>query len=252
MDMSTKNNALILKFSLILDLTEEEKSILLSLQNECDSIPPQTDIVVEGEDLSTTYIVQSGWTYTYKLLPDGKQQILNFNLCGDIIGPYAMVLKQADHSVRTLTETKLFKVDPEKLLDLLSESPRLAVAIFWSAARDGAILGEQVTRIGRRPAYERMAHLLLELLRRLESVGLVVDDKFDFPLTQELLADTLGLTSVHVNRTIRALKKDGLINYKSDLMKIINQDGLRKVADFDANYLEQTDLPDEIASHLDP
>ena len=252
MDISIKNNALILKFSLLLNLSEEEKKILLSLQSECNSVPPQTDIVIEGEDLPATYIVQSGWTYTYKLLPDGKQQILNFNLCGDIIGPYAMVFKQADHSVRTVTETELFKVDPEELLELFSQSPRLAAAIFWSSARDGAILGEQVTRIGRRPAYERMAHLLLELLRRLESVGLVVDDKYDFPLTQELLADTLGLTPVHVNRTIRALKKDGLINYESGLMKIINPKGLRKVADFDPSYLEQTDLPDEIASHLDP
>lgn len=242
----TNNNSLIKKFSQVLELTSLEKDTLLSLQDDCQEIPAKTDIVLEGKEFTYTYIVQDGWAYNYKLLANGRQQNLNFSLCGDFIGLYAAVFKRSENSVRALTDLTVCKIEPDRVIELFSSAPRLAATICWVAARDGAILGEHITRIGRRTAYERTGHILLELLRRLEVVDKIDSDSFDFPVTQEILADTLGLTAVHMNRTIRALKNDGMISMNDKRLFIHKREELRKAVGFDPSYLQQTKLPESI------
>lgn len=249
-DQSMKKNPLVKKFSRLLDLTDDEHSILIGLQDECEDIPSDTDLVHVHENYPCTFLIQDGWAYSYILLADGRQQILNFLLRGDFFGLYATVFRRAEHSVRTLTALTVCKIDPERIIELFSKTPRLAAAICWSVAREGAMLGEQVTRIGRRTAYERTGHILLELLNRLEAVDLTESESYEFPVTQHLLADTLGLTPVHINRTLRALKKDGMISYDGKRIVIEEQSQLRKLTEFDPAYLEQTDLPEKIESKI--
>lgn len=243
---------LIRKVSRLIELEDSEISHLATLMADRVICPAQTEIVTAGEDFRYTSIVQEGWAAHFKLLPDGRQQILNFSLPGDIIGLYAAVWDKAEHSVKTITDCVVSRIDPGVILSLFSEYPRLAAVMCWSSETQGAILREQVVRIGRRTAYERTAHLFIELLRRLEAVGLAEDNRIAFPLTQELLADALGLTAVHINRTIRKLRNNGLIEYSKGNLAILQRNRLRQVADFDPAYLEPNALPPESGSHVNP
>ena len=247
MEKSIDTNPLIKKFSSLLELNDQEKKLLFSLQDSVETLPAKTDIVKEGEQFPATYIIQDGWAYHYKLLDDGRQQVLNYSIRGDFIGLHSTLVNQAEHSISSLTDLTVSKTHPEQVMRLFSETPRLAAAICWLSVRESSLLAEQVTRIGRRSAYERTAHLILELLRRLEAVGLSAEGSYEFPISQELIADTLGLTPVHTNRTFRSLKKDGLIDYTSNTMIVVNRPELRKVAGFDPAYLQQPTLPEDLS-----
>ncbi|MDX1519241.1 MAG: Crp/Fnr family transcriptional regulator [Gammaproteobacteria bacterium] len=248
MTAAKTDNPLVRKFSLLLQLSDQEEEILRHLQENCEEIPEKTDLLRSGEDYPCTFIIKEGWAYSYKLLEDGQQQVLSYWLQGDFIGLFATVFRKAEYSVRTLTDVSVCRIRPEQIMKVFSDSPLLAAAICWTVARDGAILREHVTRIGRRNAYERTGHLLLELLGRLEAVGLVDKNAFEFPITQELLADTLGLTPVHVNRTLKALKKDGMIDYDVNTIVIINRIGLIEKTGFDPSYIKMTQLPEALES----
>lgn len=237
------NNPLISKYSALTKLTPKEKNTLLQLQSKREIILAGTEIIRAGQNHKSMYIIEEGWAAHYKLLADGRQQILNISLPGDFICLDATVLKTAEHSINAITDLVVSRLSPEKILDIFSHSPRLAAILCWSSVHDGAILAEQIVRVGRRNAYESIAHLLLEFLRRLDIIGMTNNNTFHFPLTQELLADTLGLTTVHVNRTIRRLRKDNLIEYSDNKMTILNLKKLRQVAGFDPIYLEQDALP---------
>lgn len=240
--MNDPSNPLLKKFSLLLELTDEERAVLMALQDRCEIIPADTELVHINEEYSNTFLIQNGWAYGYVLLADGRQQILSFLLRGDFIGLYTAVFKRAEYSVRTLTELTVYTIVPERIIELFSNTPRLAAAVCWSVARESVILAEHMTGIGRRTAYERTGHLLLELLQRLEAVDLTESTSYEFPVTQHLLADTLGLTPVHINRTLRALKKDGMISYDGKRIIIENPSRLRELTGFDPTYLAQTDM----------
>ncbi|MBU2327002.1 MAG: helix-turn-helix domain-containing protein [Alphaproteobacteria bacterium] len=127
-----------------------------------------------------------------------------------------------------------------ELLDAFFETPRLATAILWAASRDEAMVVEHLVRLGRRDADKRLAHFLLELWSRLTLVGMADRSGYACPLTQFHLADALGLTSVHINRTLRKLREAGLASMRAGRVEIMNLDGLIKLADFDPAYLDQT------------
>ena len=245
-----EGNPLIRKFSYILDLSGQDKKTLLELQQDCVEFAPRKHIVTVGEDFAYTYIVLDGWAYTYKSLRDGRQQVLNYSLCGDFIGLYATVLRSPQFSIKALTSVSACRIKPDNIIELFRTSPHLAAAICCVAARDEVLLAEQITRIGRRTAFERTGHILLELHRRLEAVGKVAENSFEFPVTQELLSDTLGLTAVHMNRTIRALKEEGMISFNGKQLTIEKPDELAIMVGFDPSYLEKTNLPEEITSHI--
>lgn len=241
--VTTMNNPLIKKYSVLTDLTPKEKNTLLQLQRKRELFPAGSEIISAGQKHKSMYILEEGWAAHYKLLADGRQQILNISLPGDFICLDATVIRTAEHSINAITDLVVSRLSPDQILDMFSYSPRLAAILCWSSVHDRAILAEQIVRVGRRNAYESIAHLLLEFLRRLDIIGMTDNNTFYFPLTQELLADTLGLTTVHVNRTIRRLKKDNLIEYSDGKMRIMNLKKLRQVAGFDPIYLDQHALP---------
>ena len=142
---------------------------------------------------------------------NGSRQIIDFILPGQIIGLQAYLFKNSLYSVAAITETLLSVIPFEMIDELFERSPRLAKALFWSAGCEAAVLAEHLIDAARRSAYERVSHLLLELLVRLKGASLTNDMSFEMPLTQELIGDALSLTTVHVNRTIRSLREDKLI-----------------------------------------
>ncbi|HET8728036.1 MAG TPA: Crp/Fnr family transcriptional regulator [Alphaproteobacteria bacterium] len=196
-------------------------------------VPAQTLLVAEADPAPGAFLIHAGWTVRYRLLADGRRQILEVLLPGDIAVVHLPPHGPADHSILTVTAAAVAPVAPERLMALMREETPLGAALWSSAAWDRALLRERVVSIGRRSAYERTAHLLLELWHRLDMVGFADGNTFGFPLTQLILADALGLSIVHVNRTLRRLQEDGLVRQSARSMTILDAAKLAAVAEFD-------------------
>lgn len=197
----------------------------------------------EGSKIDKAYVIADGWAIRYKLLPDGRRQILNFQIPGDMIGYYTLLFKSSLYSVEPLTPIKVQSFTPERMFHAFRHSPQLAVALSWLAGQAERQLDEQLVRIGRRTAKERMAHLFTELNHRLLRVGTPAAEAQLFPITQPLLADALGLSHVHTHRTFRALVHHGLVSMHEGKIRLRDTPALAKMAGFDASYLEQKPFP---------
>ncbi|HEY7243417.1 MAG TPA: Crp/Fnr family transcriptional regulator [Xanthobacteraceae bacterium] len=195
------------------------------------------DILVVGKHYGAVYVNHDGWLLRYKILHDGSRQIIDFILPGQIFGLQACLFRNALYSVAAITESSLSEIPFEMIDNVFERSPRLAKALFWSAVSETAIVGEHLIDAARRSAYERISHLLLELFVRLKGAGLTNDMSFVLPLTQELIGDALGLTTVHVNRTIRSLREDKLIAIDHKRVTILDFEALCMISDFENSYL---------------
>lgn len=232
-------NALVRKLTNFTQLSPGEMDCLLQLQSARQNIPAATDLVEEGQTGHRAFILQSGWAYSYKLLPDGGQQVITFAIPGDFMGLRSVLLRTSDHSFATFSDSVVSTVSVKRLIAVFTEFPRLGAAMLWAVSRDEATLVEHLVGIGRRTAIERVAHFFLELGQRLQLVGLATDTRFECPLNQYLLADALGLTAVHINRVLRQLREQGLITVRDQLVVIDDLKGLMKLAGYDNAYLDQ-------------
>lgn len=203
-------------------------------------------LIAEGCSLNKVSILLQGWAIRYKSLPDGRRQILNFLLPGDIVGIFALMFKPSQYGVETLTPVTLHSFSPENLLDALNHTPRLAITLCWLAGQDERQRDEQILRIGRRGATERMAHMFMELHHRLLQVGIADSEARQLPLTQTILADTLGMSHVHANRCFRYLVREGLVMLRDGEIVLLDLGSLSSLAYFDAEYLKQEPLAPEI------
>lgn len=186
----------------------------------------------------TIPILLSGFAYRSKLLSDGRRQIHGLYVAGDICQHiYGFLLPQGDHGIRTLTPSVVAAVPVTALLAIMDQYPRIARAIWTNAVAGDKMLREWVVSLGRRTAYERMAHLFCEVFLRLRAVGQVDGDTCDLPLTQMDLGDLMGLSTVHVNRVLQQLRRDGLIALKGSQLTIRDVALLSRAADLDAAYL---------------
>ena len=198
---------------------------------------PREDILTEGERVDECHVILSGLAARYKLLPNGERQIMAFLVPGDLCDAEVFILEEMDHSVGTLTKTRCALIPAKTMKELLREVSCLAEALWWGTMTDLAVLRERIVDHGRRDARERIAHLLYEMLVRYRMVGETKDETFSFPITKEDLADATGMTPVHVNRTLRQLREEGLIELKSKMLTIPDPKRLKDVARFNANYL---------------
>ena len=210
------------------------------LQGEIKHIRKNKDIVVAGNHYEALFVNHDGWLFRYKILHNGDRQILDFILPGQIFGLQACLFKASLYSVATITEASLSSIPLDAIDRVFERTPTLAKALFWSALCESAIVSEHLINTGRRSAYERVSHLLLELFVRLKSAGLTDDMSFKMPLTQELIGSALGLTTVHVNRTLRSLREDKLIAIDGMCVTILDFDALSLLSDFDNSYLGET------------
>lgn len=228
------------KLSAFVALSEGELSELERLTQRRRSFVAGRDIVHQGQSGQTAYILESGWVCSYKIQPDGSRQIVDFQVPGDFLGLRSVLLRTSDHSFEPVVDIQATEVMANDLLAAFDHSPRLAVAIFWAASRDEAMVVEHLVNIGRRDADARLAHFLLELGARLALVGIEGREGYACPLTQYHLADALGLSAVHVNRVLRQLRERRLVTFREGHVTFDDYDGLVEFADFDPAYLDQT------------
>lgn len=233
-------NPFIRKLEYGAELTDEDRALLDRVSSKVEIVPARRDIIHEGENPENAHLVMQGFACRYKQLSDGKRQVMALFVPGDVCDFHVQILGQMDHSIGTITTASVASLPPETIRELTA-NPRINRALWWMTLVDEGTLREWLVNIGQRSAAERLAHLFCELRLRLRSVGLADDDTFDFPLTQTDLADVLGLTSVHVNRTLQLLRERGLIRLENKHLTILDYDGLRRLADFDPNYLHLRD-----------
>jgi CRP-like cAMP-binding protein len=196
-----------------------------------------TDLICEGEDPKTVYLMLEGWACRYKMLEDGRRQILAYFVPGDLCDLHVYILDKMDHSIAAITPLKYALITPGELETLGDDHPRVMRALWWESLVTSAIQREWLVSAGQRSATESLAHLLCETWLRLRLVGLATANKCPFPLTQFDIGDALGMTQPHVSRVIRQLNASGLVSLKRRVLTVHDLAGLREFAGFNPNYL---------------
>lgn len=223
-------------------LPEKDRQAILALPYTLKSLAPGSYAVREGETPTSCGVLVSGFAYRQKLTGDGGRQILSIHIPGEALDFQNIFLEVADHSVQMLTRGHLAVIPRDELQELARTSAPVAHAILVSVLVEASIFREWILNIGRRDAKSRLAHMLCELAVRLDAHGLADDMGYHLPMTQAELADALGLTPVHLNRVIRSLEVDGLINRSKRDITFPDWERMRDLADFNDRYLH---LPKE-------
>ncbi len=195
-------------------------------------VPPRRNIFWEEKGASEIFTLYDGWAFTFKLLPDGRRQILDFLLPGSLIGLHALWFKAMPHSAQTLTSVSLCVFDKEKFAKLLRRRPEYEWELLKYLASSQASRDRRLADLGRRSARKRIARLILEIFGRLTARDMVDGYSFTFYPRQQHIADALGLTKVHVSRTLQALRQEGLLEIGRDAATILDIKGLRELADY--------------------
>jgi CRP-like cAMP-binding protein len=226
-----------------------ETALLLDLQAVSRAVRAGQEIVSEGKRCNVIFLITEGIAIRYRILRDGQRQILNFLFPGDFAGVTNCRFDSALYSIKTLTQATISPIPLPKLIGLLDTHPHLAAKLFWGFACEAAISAEHLITIGRKSAQERVAHLLLELLTRLQAIGLADERSYRLPLTQEIISDVLGLSIPYVNRVLGQLRDNGLVRIKDQIVIIENIEELSALADFERSYLKPLPIAEFIAEH---
>lgn len=210
---------------------------MLSLPFTRKSVGKENYLVRDGQQVSDCTLLLSGFAYRQKLLRSGARQIISFHIPTEFVDLQNGLLAVADHSVQCLTSCEVAVIPRGSLMDLADSHPAVRLAMWTETLLDASIFREWVVNVGRRDSKARIAHLLCEMVVRLKKIGAGEGDTFEFPVTQEQLADATGLTPVHTNRTLQALRRAGLIQLTAKSLTVLDWDGLREVGGFDELYL---------------
>lgn len=233
----TISNPLVRRFRNFTQVSVEDEALLDALLTQPQIKGARRDLIREGDRPNSVYLILQGWACRYKMLPDGRRQLLQFLLPGDLCDVHSVVLDAMDHSIGAVTELRYVEIAHDTLDEIGRHSPHLRHALWWHSMTAMAMQREWTMNIGQRCASERLAHLFCELFFRLQAVDLTDVQSCDMPVTQTDLGDATGLTSVHINRTLQNLRESGLIILKGRRLTIPDLDALRDSAMFNENYL---------------
>jgi CRP-like cAMP-binding protein len=231
------SNPLLRKLANFTELSAEEKSAVDECCGDVRYFAAGEDVISQGDRTGGVKLLLEGFACRYKVLEDGRRQVVAYFVPGDLCDLRVFILKRMDHSIGAVCASKVATISPENVLRLTHNYPSLTRALWWSTLVEEAIAREWIVNVGQRNALERMAHLFCELLYRFRAVGLNDGMSCTLPLTQVELAETLGLSSVHVNRTLQALRKRKLITLENGTLTIDNLDELKELSFFDPDYL---------------
>lgn len=226
------------KLRLRTTISSDEERVIRGLVSETRRIPPDRFVVRAGTELTNSIVLLDGWLARSKDMPSGERQVLEIHLPGDFADLHGFTLKRLDHDVMSLTECVIGIVPHDRLLDMTEQHPHLTRVYWLSTNVDAAIAREMALSLGQRSAISRMAHLFCELHVRLGIVGKTSDQTFSFPLTQRELGECLGLTVVHVNRTLQELRRRQVIEAENRHITILDKGALEAIAEFDPAYLQ--------------
>ena len=217
------------------EFSREELEFVKTFKVDELRVEPGASFLREGARSEHLYTVLKGWAFRYKVLDDGRRQILNYALPADMVGLQGTLMREMQHSVEALTPVVLCVFPRAKLWELYSRLPSLAFDITWLAAREEQLIDEHLVSLGRRTALERTAFLLLHLFSRAEEAGMVKDSSIQFPFTQQHVADTLGMSLVHTNKTLKRLFLTKAVRWKDRVFEVLDHAALVNIAGSNVN-----------------
>ena len=220
-------------------LSDDDLDCLWELIEADLKVSKRRDLVVDGFEYRKLCFVESGFASRYKLLRNGKRQIVNLILPGDVIGLPGSFLEKACYSVIAISDMKLQVCSINEYVRLCYRRPQFALMLSWLAVQESITCAEHAINIGRRTPPERLSHFLLEVHSRLEAVGLAQKDSFDLPFSQEIMSDVLGLSVPHLNRTLAKLRGEGLIDVAAHRIRLVDVKALEMLSHFQALKLTQ-------------
>lgn len=225
------------------ELSRAEVVALARTVSSVRTVGTDQDIVAQGERPGYSSLLVEGWAARYKLLKDGARQITAIHVPGDFVDLHGFLLHELDHGVVALCDCRIAMAPHERLRGITEQHPHLGRLLWFNTLVDASIHREWLVAIGRMAAVNALAHLICEIHTRLEAIGLTDGPRFDFPITQVEVADALGLSNVHVNRSSQELRARNLIRWTSGMIEILDVDQLKAFAQFDPLYLYQTREP---------
>ena len=219
------------------DISAEEEAEIRSLVSDVLDVLPDRTVIRHGQELQHSTLLISGWMARAKDLPNGQRQLAELQVSGDFVDLHGFTLKRLDHDIISISQCRYALVPHDRLKALTERFPHLT-RVYWLLTNiDAAIQREWTLSLGQRTAIARMANLFCEMNARLGVIGDSPGDSYAFPLTQVELGECLGLTSVHVNRTLQELRRKGLIELEKQRVTIPDLKALQDVAQFDPAYL---------------
>ncbi len=213
-------------------ISELELAVINEMKRDHLVLPAGADIIATGQEQAELYTLYAGWAFRSKTLPDGRRQILNFLLPGDLIGLQAAMFEAPLYGAEALTEVQLCLLPRRKVWALFENMPELAFDLTWLGAREESHIDENLTSVGRRNATERIAALIISLYKRLDALKLVVNGAMPFPLSQQHIADALGLSLVHTNKSLAKLRRLGMFSQTNGTLLLSNPHALANLAQY--------------------
>ena len=232
-------NRFIEKLQAFTELTDASVDALEKATREPTIIGPRKDLIREGDQPGPVFAVLEGWAFRYKVLPNGSRQIMAFLMPGDACDLNIDMLAEMDHSIQTVTHAKVVKIDGRVMNTLMTEHQDVARAMYMAQLVDESTLRAWIVSLGRRSSVERAAHLLLELYIRGVRTGFTGRNDMELPLSQTILADALGMTPVHLNRTLQGFRKSGAVALQRGILRIHDPAVLTRLSGFDDSYLHR-------------
>ena len=238
MDLQPMPHHLIAKLEQFTKLSSDDKETLGRMGSmKVRQLRSKEDIIHEGDRPRQVNLILEGWACRYKVLEDGRRQIAAYLIPGDMCDLRMFILKEMDHSVGAITALRVAEIPKDMILHLTDNFPRLSRALWWNSLVEEATAREWIVNNSQRDATERLAHLLCEVFIRLRGVGLTNGHSCELPVTQSELAETTGLSTVHVNRTLQDLRAADLIILKGKTLTIPDLERLKDAGLFNPNYL---------------
>jgi CRP-like cAMP-binding protein len=209
-----------------------ELAFINEMKRDHLTCPPGAGIIAAGQEQAELYTLYAGWAFRFKMMPDGRRQILNFLLPGDFIGLQAAMFEASLHGVEALTEVQLCLLPRRKVWSLFVNMPELAFDVTWLGSREEGIVDENLVSAGRRRATERIAALIISLYKRLDALRMVANGAMPFPLSQQHIADALGLSLVHTNKSLAKLRRLGMFSLADGTLLLSNPRALESLAQY--------------------
>lgn len=232
-------NRFVDKLSGFVNLSASDVAALAAATAAPRQYPAKHDLIREGDRPGPVFVMLEGWACRYKILPNGARQILAYLMPGDSCDLNVGLLAEMDHSIQTITPALVATIERTDMDELMDRRPGIAKAMYLGQLIDEGTMRAWITSMGRRASIERVAHLMCELYLRARNIGLTLEPPLALPLSQLMLADSLGMTPVHLNRVMKELRASGAMTLQRGSLIIEDPDRLIRIAGFDENYLHR-------------
>lgn len=238
-DDTAMANRFVEKLLGLASLSEDEIAVLAKATAKPRDVPAKQDLIREGDAPGPVFVMLDGWACRYKILPNGTRQILAFLMPGDCCDLHVSLLTEMDHCIQTITAARVATIDRFEMEVIMDRNRGIAKALYVSQLIDEGTMRAWITSMGRRSSIERVAHLMCELYLRACDIGLATEPRLALPFSQLLLADSLGMTAVHLNRVLKGLCREGAMQLDRRSLVITDPAKLVRIAGFDENYLHR-------------